>query len=408
MLKRAYIKQRLINKNLCINTYRLNTSSMSSASENGKIDNITLATTINNEKEPKYDFHSNKANIPAIYISSEFGKLLNIDPILSNKELQSAKLQNPPSLSFENNELIGDNSRSQKLFRLIEHSSKFNLFSNTAHYGNALSIYTSVKNKYTRKLYGISESGNSKNPFEAVSESPNGIYNLNLRIKKELHLKLNRIGFMIFRDGNLNLAKFPKSEQIEAILKTFREPIEEPTSYFRHEYFISVGCYLGIMSANGYTKKGIQIKVLNNQIIYPLYSVFPPTQQKYIDMFDKYLKRILSKYTPKSRLPTLDIGCGTGILGFILKKNGLGGEKVYSIDNNSFAIKSTDLNSQILGMAGHFNPILFDTVRYYKYLKEHSNINTDSMLEYAKSCEILDQYEYYIYNIFIELRKCSE
>ena len=44
--------------------------------------------------------------------------------------------------------------------------------------------------------------------------------------------------------------------------------------------------FLGIISAEEYEKKGIPVKILDGKKIYPMYSVWSPTSQTYLQLLD--------------------------------------------------------------------------------------------------------------------------
>lgn len=56
--------------------------------------------------------------------------------------------------------------------------------------------------------------------------------------------------------------------------------------------------------------------MLDNKKIFPLYSTWPPTQKGYYNLFKDFEKNARNVFaTPRS---VMDLGCGTGVLGFIL------------------------------------------------------------------------------------------
>lgn len=46
----------------------------------------------------------------------------------------------------------------------------------------------------------------------------------------------------------------------------------------------------------------------------------------------------------------VDFGCGTGVLPIVLSENAKYQGKIYSVDSQPNAIKSTDINTQIFGL----------------------------------------------------------
>ncbi len=47
--------------------------------------------------------------------------------------------------------------------------------------------------------------------------------------------------------------------------------------------------FVGIISAEEYEKKGISVKVLDGKKIYPMYSVWSPTSQTYLQLLDQFI-----------------------------------------------------------------------------------------------------------------------
>ena len=79
---------------------------------------------------------------------------------------------------------------------------------------------------------------------------------------------------------------------------------------------------------------------------------------------------------------SIDLGCGTGILSFLLCKYGLG--KVDAIDVNEKCIDATKINSQSLGYNEYIKEIEFDLTKdYFDYnSKEKKRVNKDNDKDY--------------------------
>jgi len=97
----------------------------------------------------------------------------------------------------------------------------------------------------------------------------------------------------------------------------------------------------GVISQNNMQSTGIKVHCLNNQLIYPYYGVWPPTQQAYLNLFSNYINQHKNL---KSFKNIADLGCGTGVLSIIAKEAGFLGS-FYAFDNNSNALESTRFNS---------------------------------------------------------------
>jgi hypothetical protein len=74
---------------------------------------------------------------------------------------------------------------------------------------------------------------------------------------------------------------------------------------------------LGLNTADSYEKLGLDVGgVLAGKKIYPLYSVWPPTQVHVYKLFREML--LESQHLSLGSKNAIDIGSGTGILGFQL------------------------------------------------------------------------------------------
>ena len=85
-------------------------------------------------------------------------------------------------------------------------------------------------------------------------------------------------------------------------------------------------------------EKGIQIPGLPHQI-HPWFGVYFPTRFEHIQLFQQYLKENSS-----SNKTAYDIGCGSGILSFIMEQNGF--QEIHATDINPNALKSMETSIQ--------------------------------------------------------------
>ena len=108
---------------------------------------------------------------------------------------------------------------------------------------------------------------------------------------------------------------------------------------------------------------GIKIKCLDDKIIYPLYGVWTPTTQDYLDLLANYISQTTHQY--KGFQTMADLGCGTGILPIVMSHKGGFKGKVYAFDNETNCIESTKMNAQIFGMGDRVNGIELDIVDMY-------------------------------------------
>ncbi|MFP4065739.1 MAG: methyltransferase, partial [Bacteroidales bacterium] len=102
--------------------------------------------------------------------------------------------------------------------------------------------------------------------------------------------------------------------------------------YPNHESFlINFSDLLGMNGARQWFEKGIQYPVLNHPI-HPFYGVYFPTRHEHLHLLDDWLK-------DHNRFQkAVDIGCGCGVLSFILYKHGI--RTIHATDINPNAVYS--------------------------------------------------------------------
>ncbi|KRX10569.1 hypothetical protein PPERSA_05389 [Pseudocohnilembus persalinus] len=168
---------------------------------------------------------------------------------------------------------------------------------------------------------------------------------------------LDRICVLVNYDGSLRLkGGCPDVSLMKKFCNSFYKPT---TQVIKHDFLIPFNSFLGINSADQYEKTGVQIQALNNKKIFPLYGVWPPTQQHYYKLLEDFIassRNLLA--TPRN---IIDIGCGTGVLGLIFNQKS-DNSLVYALDKNEDAVKCSRLNSQIIDVAERYNAQCFDFV----------------------------------------------
>ena len=130
---------------------------------------------------------------------------------------------------------------------------------------------------------------------------------------------------MLEPDGKLRLhgSNVPShTEQFTNLIESQNKSFAQFDKYSQPNYFVSFQLLQGITSAAEWQKNGIPIEVLNKQMIYPQYGVFPPTSQEHLKLLDLWLQEIKN---PGKVENVIDLGCGTGVLSVIANKYGLGG-----------------------------------------------------------------------------------
>ena len=103
--------------------------------------------------------------------------------------------------------------------------------------------------------------------------------------------------------------------------------------------FVSFSTFNSFIVVSEWNQKGIEIPALGYKRLRPLYQVWSPTYQDYINMLASYLA------AEKLSGQALDIGSGTGVLAFLLAQSGL---SVTALDNHADSVECTRLNAEEL------------------------------------------------------------
>lgn len=74
-------------------------------------------------------------------------------------------------------------------------------------------------------------------------------------------------------------------------------------------------------------------------MIYPMYGVWSPTTQDYLDLLANYVKQMTKTYRSYSTMA--DLGCGTGVIPIVMNQCGEFQGNVYAFDKESNCIEST-------------------------------------------------------------------
>lgn len=198
------------------------------------------------------------------------------------------------------------------------------------------------KSSYS-KIIGLSKNLRKKLkstfPDLKNSRSPLETFHLYRRVKIDHSHFLSRVGFLIDENYKIQLKYPPDIPILPSAIRSFLASPEQ--------IFMPLNIWDGVVSANEWHEKGILIKNLGK--IYPLYGVWPPTSNEYIDLFADFVSG------NKLKGVAVDLGCGSGVLGLILAKAGM---SVFGIDNSLQAAKSSNLNAQALGL--DFNAVQGD------------------------------------------------
>ena len=231
------------------------------------------------------------------------------------------------------------------------------IFKPDSHFSNMMSLFLGYKRSIARTNYGTQKK--PQNPFKKC-KTPSEIFNLSRRIKLNEKSLLARIYVIGNYDGTLRI----KGESaVSGLLKSTIEDSQRfennKLGYFKYEYLLPIPYWQGLHSADEYEKEGISIKSLDSKKIYPHHGVWSPTSQHYLSVLEKYIEE--NRNSLKHKKNILDVGCGTGILSFLLSvKCEL--KSIYGIDLNPKAIECTRLNSQLLDLQSNIKAEKMDIV----------------------------------------------
>lgn len=166
-------------------------------------------------------------------------------------------------------------------------------------------------------------------------------------MKKLFTDKLNRLYFIVENDFENKMVNRSTMVNCDWIRKMFTlQSLMQRTNRFynleNNNLFLIPQYHFAteINGAEKFYRDGIFIKALNYNI-YPEYTVYLPTRSDYIDLFDNLmLSLIQSKRVNRSTARALDIGCGSGILSFLLLKHGF--RNIEGIDINEWSIENAN------------------------------------------------------------------
>lgn len=143
---------------------------------------------------------------------------------------------------------------------------------------------------------------------------------------------LGRLLVVIEPDGRLMTRRAPQSEVAVRLAWGLTD----------HPRIVSLNNLLGALSAAEWTRKGIEIEGLEGRLT-PRYGVFSPTRSAYVE---------LASRLDVSGRSLLDVGCGTGILAFVLLQ--AGARSAVGTDLDQRAIECARENAERLGLSDRF------------------------------------------------------
>ena len=191
-------------------------------------------------------------------------------------------------------------------------------------YNRMVGIYNSMKKIIAKDKVNYSK-----------CTSPTDTFHLYHRTQLAKSHLLHRFGFLLSETQQIKLrGDGPELSILPQAMRVLNSEGNEIT-------FMSFKLWEGIMLANEWYDQGLMVESLGEKI-YPLYGVWLPTTHDYIKLVSDYLD------TDLPRGPALDIGCGSGVLSFLLAKRGI---EVLAVDKNYWAVESTKLNAIKLNLS---------------------------------------------------------
>jgi len=143
----------------------------------------------------------------------------------------------------------------------------------------------------------------------------------------------------------------------ESVLEENNVKKDKNLKFSKYDYFLSCDTLDGAISYLGLSQTGYTLKCLNDRKIFPLYGVFNPSRQDYLELFSNYMVKLMGSQ-PNLIKSAMDLGCGSGVLSFIMAQNGI--NKILAIDKEDNAVETCKMNAQALGYNSVISSIKYD------------------------------------------------
>ncbi len=194
-----------------------------------------------------------------------------------------------------------------KIYRLLENRQDVCL---TGSWGFAMAVYSWLKKQVSKQI-----------PIQDYASSR--------QHQQALHVLQSHLWVKITTQG-VDLDKAPANPWLHILYPD------------KDIFFIMMTDLLGLNGARQWFEKGIQYPVLSHRI-HPFYGVYFPTRHDHLYLFDDWLSEEEATYSQ-----AIDIGCGCGVLSFMLMKHGI--SPIQATDINPNAVYG--LNYELLHLNG--------------------------------------------------------
>lgn len=230
-------------------------------------------------------------------------------------------------------------------------------------------MFEAVKKDLHEQYFG--DEKRPKNPFKNC-KSALEVFHLSRRIQAEIGMTLRRIGIICSEEGEIRLkGDTKKIFQVEKFitpagsqLPAQKQDATGVEKYYKRDYFLPLYDMLTALSTQNLQHEGIQLEALNGQRLYcrkgviSTQQVWPPTHERLYNFFKSYLEDKAHFF--KELEGILEIGCGTGALSMILSKYTKKKETIHTLDVNPEAVKTVDMNKNILGIQDRITSVQAD------------------------------------------------
>lgn len=241
-----------------------------------------------------------------------------------------------------------------------------------------MAIYRAIRKKIYEQYYGEKDPKKKVQNAFSKCKTPLEVFHRQRNVMVNISQQVGRIGYLVHKDYELKIQgnNKPEIKYMEDAIEERLKEFNKYDSYRMPDYFLPVNMLNGLVTAQEWQKKGIEVSTLDNQLIYPLYGVWPPTSQEYLTLVDLFMKSQKDLNEIKN---VADLGCGTGVLGILAGKHEISGE-IVAIDNYPKAIECTKMNAQIHGLGPRVKTLLFDLTKLY-HNKKLFDISPGELIE---------------------------